>query len=211
MYKVFSDDEIETWRRWVTWLPNKTQPQPQPQPPAPAPPSPPTQGVAQLMGALISALKDDQLGASAHKRYTLKGPDPSNAGQQVTQPVAWWFDQPVTSFMQALADPSNGWITPGNPSQSRFLTQLVSGDNAMANTFNQQAPGMTKTWKDIATDWIRQGCPIPPAAKPESFALLAIFPFAPKSRKAFRLGAYASPSQRAKHPRGTILGMGTVH
>ena len=209
MYKVFSDDEIELWRRWVVWLAGK--PQPQPQPPAPAPAPPAAQGPAQLMAALIAALKNDQLGSSGHKRYTLKGPDPNNPGQQVTQPVSWWFDQPIPTFMKVLADPANGWITPGNPSQSRFLSQLVNGDNAMADDFNQQAPGLSKTWKDIATEWIQQGCPIPAAAKPESFALSAIFPFAPKSKKAFRLGLYATPSQRAKHPRGTILGMGAVH
>ena len=84
MYKVFSDDEIELWRRWVVWLGAK--PQPQPKPPAPAPPA---QGPAQLMAALIAALKNDQLGASAHQHYTLKGPDPNNPGQQVTQPVSW--------------------------------------------------------------------------------------------------------------------------
>jgi hypothetical protein len=209
MYKVFSDDEIEMWRRWVVWLGAK--PQPQPQPPAPAPQPVPPQGSGQLMAALIAALKDDQLGAKAHQRYMLKGPDPNNAAQQVTQPVAWWFDQPIPNFMHTLADPGNGWITPGNPSESRFLTELVNGDNAMAEAFNQQAPGLTKTWKDIATEWIQQGCPIPAAAKAETFALSAIFPFAPKSKKAFRLGVYASPSQRAKHPRGTILGMGSVH
>lgn len=211
MYKVFSDDEIELWRRWVVWLPGKSQPQPQPQPPAPPPPKPPRVGIAQQMAALIAALKDVQLGTNAHKRYTLKGPDPANPGQQVTQPVAWWFDQPIPSFMQALADPSNGWITPGNPSQSRFLTQLVDGDNAMADAFGEQAPGLSKTWKDIATEWIQQGCPMPASAKPESFALSAVFPFTLRSKKAFRLGPYATPSERASHPRGTVLGMGTVH
>ena len=30
MYKVFSDDEIELWRRWVVWLGNTQGTQPQP-------------------------------------------------------------------------------------------------------------------------------------------------------------------------------------
>jgi hypothetical protein len=68
MYKVFSDDEIEMWRRWVVWL-GKPQPQPSPAP-SPAPPAP---GIAQMMAALIAALKNEQIGAGAHKRYTLKG------------------------------------------------------------------------------------------------------------------------------------------
>ncbi|HTU48776.1 MAG TPA: LodA/GoxA family CTQ-dependent oxidase [Bryobacteraceae bacterium] len=213
MYKVFTDDEIEVWRRWVVWLGSKPQAQPHapaPQPPA-QPPQPSAQGPAQLMAALIAALKDQQLGDAAHQRFTLKGPDPTNPGQQITQPVAWWFDQPIPSFMQALADPANGWVTPGNPSQSRFLTQLVDGNNAMADAYNQQAPGLSRTWKDIATDWIRQGCPIPSPAKTETFALALALPFPPKSKKAFRLGIYASPSERARHPRGKVLGMGTVH
>ena len=100
-----------------------------------------------------------------------------------TQPVAWWFGQPIPNFMQALSDPSNGWITPGSPSQSRFLTQLVNGDNAMADAFNQEAPGLLKTWKDIATEWIQGGCPIPPSGKPESFAVSAVFAFAAKRQE----------------------------
>lgn len=207
MYKVFADDEIEMWRRWVVWLAKR----PQQQPPAPAPPIPPAQDAARLMAALISSLKDQQEGVSAHKRYVLKGPDPTNPAQQVTQPVAWWFQQPIPNFMQALAEPSNGWVVSGSPGQSRFLTQLLSGNNAMADAFNQQAPGLGKTWKDIATDWIQQGCPIPSTAKPQSFALSAIVPFVPTSKKAFRLGVYATPTERAKHPRGTVLGIGSVH
>jgi hypothetical protein len=209
MYKVFSDDEIELWRRWVVWLGANAKPVPAPAPPAPAPV--PGGAIADQMAALVAALKDDQIGSGAHKRYTLKGPDPANPGQQVTQAVAWWFDQSIPNFMQALADPANGWITPGNPSQSKFLTQLVNGDNAMGNDFNQKVPGSQKSWRDIVTDWIQQGCPIPSAAKPAKFALAAVFPFAPKSERAFRLGPYATPAERAKHPRGTVLGMGTVH
>jgi hypothetical protein len=129
----------------------------------------------------------------------------------VTQPVAWWFDQSIPSFMQVLADPSNGWITPGNPSQSRFLTQLLDGNNVMADAFSQQAPGSPKTWKDIATEWIQQNCPIPAASKLQSFAISAVFPFPSKSKKAFRLGPYATLSERSRHPRGTVLGMGAVH
>ena len=208
MYKVFSEDEIELWRRWVVWL--GAQQQAQPAPPAPAP-VPGGQPIAEQMAALIAALKDDQLGAHAHQRYTLKGPDPANPGQQTTQPVAWWFDQPVSNFMQALADPANGWITPGNPSQSKFLTQLVNGDNAMGSDFGQQVPGSQKTWSDVATDWIQQGCPIPTAAKLAKLTLSAVFPFSPKSKRAFHLGPYATPAERAKHPRGTVMGMGTVH
>jgi hypothetical protein len=210
MYKVFSDDEIELWRRWVVWLGSQAQPQPSPAPPTPAP-APGGQTIAEQMAALIAALKDDQLGTSAHKRYTLKGPDPGNPSQQLTQPVAWWLDQPIPNFMQALADPGNGWITPGNPSQSKFLTQLVNGDNAMGKDFDQKVPGSQKTWSEIATEWIQQGCPIPTAPKPAKRALSAVIPFAPKSERAFRLGPYATPAERAKHPRGTAMGMGTVH
>lgn len=208
MYKVFSDDEIELWRRWVVWLPTKAKSQPPPQPSGPAPSAPPA-GIAESMAALIAALKDEQLGAGAHKRYTLKGPDPANSGQEVTQPVAWWFDQPIPNFMQALADPGNGWIVPGSPNQSRFLTQLVNGDNAMADAFSQEVPGLSKTWKDIATEWIQQGCPIPTAAKAVGFTLS--LPFPAKSKTAFRLGPFATPSERARHPRGTVMGMGSVH
>jgi hypothetical protein len=208
MYKVFSDDEIELWRRWVTWLGTRQQPQPvQPVPVSPAG----SQMIAEQMAALIAALKDDQLGTSAHKRYTLKGPDPSNPMQRITQPVAWWFDRPIPDFMQALADPGNGWITPGNSSTSKFITQLVNGDNAMGSNFDQKVLGSQKTWRSIATEWIQLGCPIPAAAKPAKLVLSAVFPFAPKSERAFRLGPYATVAERAKHPRGTVMGMGTVH
>jgi len=81
----------------------------------------------------------------------------------------------------------------------------------MADAFNEQVPGLSKTWKDIATEWIQQGCPIPTGVKVANFAPSVVFPFVPKSKKAFRLGPYATPSERARHPRGTVLGMGSVH
>ncbi len=80
----------------------------------------------------------------------------------------------------------------------------------MAEAFNQQVPGQAKTWKDVATEWVQQECPIP-AAELEVRALLEVLPVVCKSKKAFRLGINATPEERARHPRGTILGMGTVH
>lgn len=210
MYKVFNDDEIELWRRWVIWLPTKTQPAPTPAPSPPVPAPTPPGTIGDRMAMLISTLKDEQVGTSGHRRYTLKGADPNNPGQQVTQPIAWWFDRPVEEFMKALADPGNGWIAPGDPTKSKFVSQLLRGQNAMADAFGQTVPGSTQTWRDVAIEWIRQGCPLPTSKGP-ALAFASLMAFAPKSRKAFRLGAYATASQRARHPRGTIHGMGAVH
>jgi hypothetical protein len=208
MYKVFSDDEIDLWRQWVVWL--GTKPAPTPAPPSPQPQPVPGDS-ARLMATLISTLKEQQIGESAHARYTLKGPDVSNPGQEITQSVAWWFGQPVASFMQALSNPANGWIVPGDPRQSKFLTQLVDGVNAMGDAFSGEAPGGTMSWKDVATEWIQQGCPIPSAVEAEPLALSSVNLLGLKSQRAFRLGVYPTPAERARHPRGTILGMGSVH
>ncbi|HET9256351.1 MAG TPA: hypothetical protein VFO16_14290 [Pseudonocardiaceae bacterium] len=64
------------------------------------------------MGRMVQTLRSRQQGTSGHAANPLTGDTPEG---RITQPVAWWFGQPVPAFLAALADPANGWITPGDP------------------------------------------------------------------------------------------------
>jgi hypothetical protein len=100
-----------------------------------------------------------------HQALKLTGTAPDATSGTVTQPVAWWFEQPAQTLLKALADPANGWVTPREPTASRFITELASGNHPMADVLREVAPGTAhRTWRTIAIDWIAAGCPLPAQA-----------------------------------------------
>jgi hypothetical protein len=159
MFRVFSEEEIGLWEDWARSLAT------------PGGGTPETD-LGRLMAHMVDVLRSRQAGTGGHAANQLAGPDPGGSGQRVAKPVAWWFEQPVPAFLAALADPGNGWVTPGDASSSRFVTELATGDHPMARVLSGVAPGTAhRTWRTIAIEWINAGCPVPapsraPAAAP---------------------------------------------
>lgn len=191
MYRVFTDAEIETWRTWARSLPGVKA-----DPAAPLPVTP-----AERMVRLIDTMRSRQEGQPAHAAMTLTGPDPSDPSRLVPQPVAWWFRQPTEAFMRALARDDSGWIVRGDAQRSRFVSDLLHGNNAMARALGVVAPGVVApgadgvTWATIAIDWINSGCPLPAQSAGEARPLTLLSP----------------PDRVAAHPTKKIHGTGSVH
>ena len=192
MFKVFTDDEMAALREWTIWL---AKPQ-----------VPPAIDYAVEMAAIISTLRGRQYSALGHSTHTLKGPDPAapaGAARSVQQSVAAWFQQAdtpagVLRLMQALADPANGWIEPGQPARSPFVNDLLAGANAMGRAFNEQQGETGLSRREIAVQWITLGCPMPQLAAG-----------APGGVR--RLNQFAAPQPGSVFPRPRIWGMGAAH
>ncbi len=184
MYKVFTDAEIAVWREWADSL----------SPTSEAPASAPGDTPAERMRLLVDTMRSRQEGEPAHRGETLAGPDPTDLAGRVTQPVAWWFQQPAAALMAALASKENGWVTPGSAATSRFVTELLAESNGMSRALRGPAPG-GGTWVDVATEWIDAGCPLPgdAADRPRPLTLLS------------------PPERVAAHPTGKVHGSGSVH
>ncbi len=180
MYNVFSPEEIGVWRNWVLSLVAQLQ----------ATPVPPAQGMLQL----IDHLRTRQAGAQAHQEMTLRIP-----GSDEALPVSAWFERPAEAFMTALADPDNGWIEPGNPGSSAFVTELLSDRNAMGRAFDDViADTGGQTGRAIIVAWIEAGCPLP-ARRGD------------RTGRTPHLWLHSHARVRAAHPTGEILGMGGAH
>ena len=158
MYKVFSDDELELWRRWTRSLT--------------APPTAPVLTPLKAMMVLVDALRSRQAGNPAHTATTITGPDPADPARTRTESVAWWFTQPTGALLAALAHPENQLVSPGHPEDSSFINDLLSPANAMGKAFAGKIPGTGRTGRDIAVGWISAGCPLPEPAPSASRALL---------------------------------------
>ena len=181
MYKVFTDDEQELWAEWIMSL---TQ----------TPPPPPLDP-AQAMVQLVNTLRAQQMGEGAHQDAQLTGPDPQDASQTIKKSVTWWFTQNSESLMRALSDERSGVILKGDPEHSVFITQLLAPSNTMGRAFAEPAAGMGGlTWRDVAYNWIKAGCPIPSEAVADG--------------KVARVLLTSSQAIRAA---AKIWGMGTVH
>jgi hypothetical protein len=195
MYKVFNDDELEIWKNWVVWLGRTT------------PPVPLESDPAKLMAACIDLLRARQQGTPEHAQRTLTGPDPANPKQTVTQSVAKWFGAPTGIFMAALSDPTNGWIVKGEPAKSRFVTDLLGGDNMMSRAFDSVVPNSgERTGKQIVSEWISKGCPLPPAPPALRSRAQQLSVARPQ-----RLTLTSTVREVQAHPRRRVLGMGCVH
>lgn len=208
MYKVFTEEELQLWEEWTVWLGSQDKPKP------------PEKDVATLMAACIEHFRGQQEGSPTHQRTSLTGPDPRDPSREITQAVAAWFGEPTEGLMAALAHPANGLVTPGSAVQSRFLTQILGGNSAMSRAFDAVAPDTGgKSWRQIATEWIDQGCPMPRPTAPVPPAVSFDAVAAPPPRlgtraaapQAQRLSLTTSPSVVARHPRRRVQGMGTVH
>ncbi|WP_054813751.1 LodA/GoxA family CTQ-dependent oxidase [Nocardia arizonensis] len=195
MFRVFTDEEIRIWEDWTRSLAD------------PHTPSEPETAVTALMVRMVDTMRSRQRGAAGHRGIRLTGATPEGT---ITASVADWFDRPTPQLLAALADPRNGWITPGEPAASRFVTELASGDHPMARALGDVAPGTAhRTWRGIVVDWIAAGCPLPaPAPK----RVTAVVP-EPEARPAIRAGAPASAitaslrEDSRTRPRIPVLGL----
>jgi hypothetical protein len=176
MFRVFTDEEIALWASYTESL--KAAPLPTPSP---------TVSPAQAMAAVIDQLRPVQSGTLGHSSNYLRDSD------GVSHDVAWWFEQPTRSFMEALASPANSLITVGKPEQSRFYTSLIAPTGPMGSVFGIKARVPNGgTCRDVVRNWISDGCQI---VLERSFTLMLSTP-APK---------------RSLHPTGHLYGMGGIH
>lgn len=187
MCGVFTDEELETFRRWTLWLKDGDLR--------------PVIDWAAAMATAIKTLAPIQQGEPAHAANRLNGKSPIPPFDTVSEPVAWWFSniaQPngLAAFMHALSDPVNGVITPGQPDASPFLTQLLSLQTTMGKAFDRPAPGQGGlTLREVALGWVKAGCPVPP------------LDLGPPRRVGLFTGHHAAGPASA--PR--VHGMGNVH
>jgi hypothetical protein len=107
--------------------------------------------------------------------------------------------------MAALADPSNGYVTPGCADASSFLTvYLAPGGGSMGQFWQDVVNGTGMTGHDIAEAWIKEGCPLvgePPVT-------IAVVPA--DSPVCTKLWLSSSAEKARAHPLGKIFGMGAV-
>ncbi|MDR3633255.1 MAG: LodA/GoxA family CTQ-dependent oxidase [Isosphaeraceae bacterium] len=176
MYRVFTDDEIQLWADYTRSL---AQPPPPVVPPGISP--------ARAMAALIDQLRPIQRGTPGHQINAMADP------QGESHSIAWWFEQPTRTIMEAIALPANGLVVPRNPGESRFYTQLIAPTGPMGSVFALPAsPPNTGTCRDVVLKWIQSGCPL---LETQHETLRLNSPLAVKER----------------HRTGRIYGMGTVH
>jgi hypothetical protein len=216
MYKVFTEEQIDLWQRWVLSLPSTGG-----QPPAKARNPKKTQKSARMvvydnMRIVVDMLRARQAGATGH-RAQLEGPDPAHPSQKITRPIHWWFNlgaylvgddipgqlqKADDALLAALSEPSNGWIVKGNVLQSPLVTSMATGYGDMAEAFREHAPGAVYdpsdypdgiTYLACLVNWIQAYCPIGEEAQKKVAMAVAAEP-APEPRK-------------RRHP----WGMGKVH
>jgi hypothetical protein len=203
MYKVFAQDEIKLWADWTRSLSQTPQ-----QPGEP--------DIGQAMVKLIETMRIRQQGTVGHQANQLTGPDPADPNTMVTQPVAWWFQQPPVAFMTALSHEQNGWITKGDAAHSRFITELAAGNHPMALALGEVIPGTPhRTWRSIVFDWINKNCPIPMVPSAAALAETMAAPRGPVPR--LTLSSPAAAITRAPvttisgPPARKVFGNGAIH
>jgi hypothetical protein len=184
MFRIFTDAELDTWRAWITTLAAAPAPAPVPAP------APAAVSVAQRLQQLIDTLRSRQQGVAAHHSVLLTGDDPDSPGKPRIESVAWWFERPTAEFMATLA--RSPWVVAGDAERSRLITEIVRGNNAMAQLLAAAPPGAPGA--AVLTDWINAGCPLPDAPPP-----------------ARPITLLTPAERRATHPHGRIHGSGSVH
>jgi L-Lysine epsilon oxidase N-terminal/L-lysine epsilon oxidase C-terminal domain/Iron-containing redox enzyme len=191
MYRVFTEEELELWADWCRSLGQ------------PEPPKPPKRDHYAEMVRVVEMLRNRQTGSAMHHVMTLRKP-----GTKEEHSVAWWFEQPSRDLVEALAWPDNGWVVPGDPDASLFVTERLSSANPMGEAFESPVPGVVEAGKNgkpadrkdltarqVAIDWIADGCKFPPPLDgPPQVLWLA-----------------SSAEVWESHPTRRLLGMAAIH
>lgn len=142
MYKVFTDEELLLWRRWIS---------------AKKAPAEPSGNDYILVEQAISHLKRRQEGEPMHAVIKIAAP-----GGELRSIAQWLESSDTLEFLRALRDPENGLILPGNTAQSPFLAERLSMDTPMGRAWAEVAPNSGgRTWQQIMAKWIKDGCPLP--------------------------------------------------
>jgi hypothetical protein len=151
MLRVFTPRDRDLWAEWINSMPRD-----------------PAGGAllpADAMVVLISQFASRAMGVAEHGTYLLTGDmqDGSGAKVTLTKPVSWWFQLGNPALlMAAIADARNGWVVPGNASESRLVQELLSGGGRMARILQNPVPELAnKSARTVIVDWIAAGCPLP--------------------------------------------------
>lgn len=162
MFHVFTEDEQALWRTYILSLAAPV-----------APDLEETDAERELrerreldrdMVKAISILRQRQTGVPAHG-VKLIGPDP-DTGADVMHSISEWLNKGTTdeevahAVMSALRDVRNGWVTSGDVKNSPFVTNMASGNNAMAQAFRGEVLGSGRTYLQTFATWVAKDCPI---------------------------------------------------
>jgi hypothetical protein len=130
MYKVFSEEELIIILDWIESLSNR---------PIfcvePIPDTPTTQDWPEMMASLISSVAGRA--RRAHQDLVLPGP----SGDPI--PLVDLFDAPK-DLMAALI--RGGWVVPGLPDSSLFLTRIILSDGPMQGVLDDESVNIIRKW-----------------------------------------------------------------
>jgi len=159
MYKVFTDSELELWKKYIRSLvPTDVKP---------------VLNSALAMKALITRLGYQQKGNPAHDIILLTGYDDN--GKEVVRHLSWWFTQPPVLMMQALTHKATDLIVLKDIHQSKFVTVVLAKHNAMTEAFDEVAPDTGgRTYRQVLIWWIEDGCPNPSTMSKNSLKLESV-------------------------------------
>ena len=160
-----------------------------------AAPAPPPYDQQKALLYVVDSLRQRQQGVAGH-HVRLTGPDPQRPGERVTRSIAEWFNVTTGSdqgnadaLLRALRDPENGWIVPGEPSDSPWLVSQLGGNGPMAQAFREVVPDTGGlTFKQVFAQWIAAGCPVAGQVAPTFARRAPAPPAAPQPRRRRRYG-----------------------
>ncbi len=136
MYRVFTKNDIDIILDWVESLDGISEECIEPLPNLPNP-NPDT-----LAGKVAKIIEDfSVIGRRGHDELTL----PNAKGEP--KPLADFFDDPY-ECMRAMI--RGGWIIPGSPERSMFLTRILQNGGPMEGIFGAETVSILK-------DWIKNG------------------------------------------------------
>lgn len=157
MLQVFTTDEQELWREWISSL---------------TPDAHPETGrfrnrdharPEDAMMSLMELLRAQSMGAGAHKgkQLTVTEGNPDD-GKRLTQSLSYWFSTGNPKLvMLALRDPATAWVLPGDLENSQ-LTRVLLTNNRMSQVLSLELPQINNlTGKVIIANWIRAGAIVP--------------------------------------------------
>lgn len=167
MYKVFSKEDLTTWREWVEWLGREGDT------------LRPKRHItrAEAMMILLAELRQLMIATQGHRLYHV--PTIKNADGNAIELAELFKSSDIKEIMRALRNPQNGWVVPFRPAESALIVDLMRPGRRMGVALDRRMPQLFgEVGRMTVYEWIAAGCPVPGDPPPDPSRTVA-----PKRRK----------------------------
>ena len=156
MYRVFSAEDLATWREWIIWLGREGDT------------LRPKRHIMRSEAMMIVLAEMRQLMTATHGHRLYRVPTKVDTAGNPIALAELFKSNDLKEVMRVLANPRNGWVIPYRPAESVLIVDLMRPARDMGTALDRRVPQLFNVVaRMVVYEWIAAGCPLPDEPIPD--------------------------------------------